>query len=207
MFGTRVKLSSPFLLPLGLACALAGSFVLAVWRSKTRSDAEVGAAANAMSDIFASDLVVEAPSPQLPRFGTHNFSDPRGEYIRAGFQTSSDEQLMYTNLVYTSKRRYRSGDIHHCDQVNTMIAGEAIVTTLTAEGTEAKRYLLTGETLIIPSGVPHLFYFRKDSLMTEYWTHERNGSMCEFRAWFYKPFRDRVERDVNAARAAAAHTS
>ena len=48
-----------------------------------------------------------------------------------------------------------------------------------------------GDVVRIPPHVPHLYAFLSDSLMTETW-RTPDGRPCEFGAWLYKPFRDRI---------------
>lgn len=41
--------------------------------------------------------------------------------------------------------------------------------------------------------VPHLFEFLEDNYMVEWWD-------CDFRAWYYQPYRDRISRAFEAAK-------
>ncbi len=44
--------------------------------------------------------------------------------------------------------------------------------------------------------VPHLFEFLEDNYMVEWWD-------CDFRAWYYQPYRDRISRAFEAAKVLA----
>jgi hypothetical protein len=41
--------------------------------------------------------------------------------------------------------------------------------------------------------VPHLFEFLEDNYMVEWWD-------CDFRSWYYQPYRDRISRAFEAAK-------
>lgn len=77
-------------------------------------------------------------------------------------------------------------------QVNLLISGAAQLKTL-VRGRVHERRVEAGELVRIPGGVPHVYIFETDSLMTEHWVDE-DEAMCEFQAWFYKPFRDEVDK-------------
>jgi hypothetical protein len=186
-------------LPAALACALAVAFVLSVLRAAGWRGEPPAPAPDA---IFASPLVSKAPATALAPHGTSNITDSRGAYVRVGFGAvaaaaaagTAETPLAldcYVNVMYSKKGAYRSGDLHKCDQINALVSGSAILTTL-EKGAERKKYMQPGEAVTTPAGVPHLFHFRADSIMTEYWVHAGNGSLCEFQAWYYKPFRDRI---------------
>ena len=113
--------------------------------------------------------------------------DARGAYERrAGFGPGGE----YVNIVYTRAGHLRSGDIHRCEQLNHIVFGRATLTQL-RRGRETVTQLRGGDVVRIPPHVPHLYAFIVDSLMTETW-RTPDGRPCEFRAWFYKPFRDRI---------------
>ena len=57
---------------------------------------------------------------------------------------------------------------------------------------EMDKEFKAGETMVIPAHVPHLYKFMEDTLMTEVWRHPRTHLPCKFKAWYYKPFRDRI---------------
>ena len=115
------------------------------------------------------------------------FEDARGAYERrAGFGAGGE----YVNIVYTRAGHKRSGDIHQCEQLNLVVFGRATLTQL-RRGRETVTQLRGGDVARIPPHVPHLYEFLDDSLMTEAW-RKPDGSPCEFLAWLYKPFRDRI---------------
>ena len=49
-----------------------------------------------------------------------------------------------------------------------------------------------GKTIVIGAHVPHLYDFLEDTLMTEVWRHPHTKLPCEYKSWYYKPFRDRI---------------
>ena len=113
------------------------------------------------------------------------FEDARGAYERRSFAGGE-----YVNLVYTRAGFLRSGDVHKCEQLNHIVFGRATLTQL-RRGRETATQLRGGDVVRIPPHVPHLYAFHDDSLMTETWRHP-DGTPCEFRAWLYKPLRDRI---------------
>ena len=56
--------------------------------------------------------------------------------------------------------------------------------------------LVTGDQIVIPPHVPHLYEFLEDTLMTESWVHGENRTQCAFKAWFYQPLRRRIPVDT-----------
>jgi hypothetical protein len=60
-------------------------------------------------------------------------------------------------------------------------------------GKEATTEVKSGETAVISANVPHIFAFLEDTLMTEVWRHPHTHTQCPFEAWYYRPFRDRVD--------------
>ena len=142
--------------------------------------------------------VVHHGTPDL-HAARHSFRDGRGEYSRLQFPSTNS----YVNILYTRGGHYRSGDIHLCTQVNFIISGSVQRTTLEITQkkndsccSEVVRRFMQGDVVYTPPGVPHLFYFEVDSLMTEHWMHIQNGSHCEFEAWLYTPFRKRIPKDA-----------
>ena len=115
------------------------------------------------------------------------FDDARGTYERrAGFGPGGE----YVNIVYTRAGHLRSGDIHVCEQLNLIVFGRATLTQL-RRGRETVTQLRGGDVVRIPPHVPHLYAFPVDTLMTEAW-RTPDGRPCEFRAWLYAPFRERI---------------
>lgn len=119
------------------------------------------------------------------------FEDARGAYERRAFGPGGE---LYANLVFTRAGFLRSGDIHACEQLNHLVFGRATLTQL-RRGREVATQLRGGDVARIPPHVPHLYAFLEDSLMTEAWRRP-DGTPCEFRAWLYKPFRDRIPPDT-----------
>lgn len=184
-------------IPIALGIALVFAFGLAILRSMTPRDA-TGPVQN--PNIFNSPLVTPAPAPALADAGSSNVTDKRGTYVKVAFSAaSSGSPPAYMNVMYTRKGFYRSGDLHECEQVNALVSGSATLTTLEL-GIQKKTKLKAGDTHRIQAGVPHLFYFEADSVMNEYWVHASNGSLCKFRAWYYKPFRRFVDGSLTDKR-------
>lgn len=156
--------------------------------------------------IFSSPLVSAAPAPAMDLKFSTNFTDARGTYARVVFpslsstssSSSPSSSPPYTNVMLSKKGSYRSGDIHKCDQVNMIVSGQAMLTTVEKK-IRRKRTLNPGGVFTIAAGVPHLFYFPVDTIMTEHWVNP-DGSLCEFRAWFYKPLRKIVENQTAKAK-------
>lgn len=177
--------------PLLLAASLAIAFVAATVRSL--------APAPAPADAFASPDVTAAPRAALAANGSSAFSDARGAYHRLAFPgagAGAGGDAQYVNVVFSRAGAYRSGDMHKCDQVNLMVAGEAVLTTL-RRGRRVEQVMRAGDLVTTPAGVPHLFHFTADSTMSEYWVdREDGGKLCRFRAWYYKPFRDIIDKSL-----------
>ena len=141
---------------------------------------------------FYSDnkkFVNEAPEANLSQTNAV-FTDARGKYMR--FETGS-ANAPYLNVVFSKKGSMRSGDIHKCWQVNYVANGKALLTTLKPFGKppETTETYESNHVIRIPPHAPHIFSFVEDTLFTENWENE-DGSPCEFKAWFYLPFRKRI---------------
>jgi mannose-6-phosphate isomerase-like protein (cupin superfamily) len=186
------------LLPCALAASLAVSFVLAVLRARSGGG---GAAPPASASIFDSPDVTRAPPGALAANVSSSHEDARGAYTRVVFAAAAGAP--YANVVYSRAGAFRSGDVHKCDQVNLVVSGGATLWTLEAGGRKRSRLVRAGELVVTPAGVPHLFRFTADSVLTEHWVHG-DGSLCAYEAWFYKPFRDKVDASVAAGAAGAA---
>jgi hypothetical protein len=187
-------------LPGGLAIALVSAFVLSLMRAAFGPPAFKQ---NSPIAIFSSPLVSPAPAPAFDTASLiSNFSDARGSYVRASFQKTEISGPLYQNLIYTRQGFYRSGDLHMCTQVNTMVTGRAELITIDSGGLEKRQAVLAGETVTTQPGIPHLFHFlAENSIMSEHWIHASNGSLCEYQAWFYKPFRDIITKQMAGVRA------
>jgi len=140
--------------------------------------------------IYKSSLVQEV-SVEMPQ---GSFTDNRGSYERHKFGREGNHSI-YTNLVYTRKGHMRSGDLHKCEQVNFMIWGRAKLTQL-IRGEERETMLHQGDVAVIPPHIPHLYFFEEDTLMTEIWRQKQTHLPCSFKAWYYKPFRDRIPTET-----------
>lgn len=174
----RARLNRLPLLPLFLTLSLSLAFLTSLYR------ASLPAPTSSAPTIFASPLVSPAPPPTLSANNTA-LSDSRGTYTHLSFPPA------YANILTSAAGSKRSGDLHACVQVNLLISGAAQLKTL-VRGRVRERPVEAGELVRIPGGVPHVYTFETDSLMTEHWVDE-DGAMCEYQAWFYKPFRDEVD--------------
>ena len=138
-------------------------------------------AANDMT-IYASSDVVQAPVPSLR--GNSHFDDARGTYERRCYGD------WCVNLLFTRKGFMRSGDLHRQRQVNHIISG-SVKLTQRVGGEDVAVIHHGAETVILPAHTPHLYEFLEDTLMTEYWIDDA-GKPAPFKAWLYKPYRDRI---------------
>ena len=92
------------------------------------------------------------------------------------------------NVLYTQAGHLRSGDLHPNVQCDFIFSGKVKVWTLGTDGYTDIRTLEKHSLIKIPRGVPHVFEFVEDTVMAEWW--EPQG----FQAWFYKPYRDIVNK-------------
>jgi hypothetical protein len=122
------------------------------------------------------------------------FEDARGSYERVVFNGSAPPVpgtvAPYANLIFTRAGHLRSGDIHRCEQLNHVVFG-ALRLTQRLRGRDVTTRHTSGDVMLIPPHVPHLYAFELDTLMTEAWRTPR-GEPCEFRAWLYAPYRERI---------------
>ena len=95
------------------------------------------------------------------------------------------------NVLHSKAGTYRSGDVHPAEQYDSVLSGMVVVTTRHGGG-DWKQTALAGDRVMIPSGVPHLFYFEEDTVMVEWWSGP-------FKAKYYKPYRDIVEESLAKA--------
>mmetsp|Transcript_22505 Transcript_22505/g.54985 ORF Transcript_22505/g.54985 Transcript_22505/m.54985 type:complete len:146 (-) Transcript_22505:424-861(-) len=106
----------------------------------------------------------------------------------------------YVNLVWTKKSFYRSGDIHQCSQVNSLVRGRVRLLRWNIEtGEDVVSYHSAWETVVIEAHVPHLFYFETDTLMTEAWRDDATGKQCFFESWHFAPYRKYVTEALRGA--------
>ena len=151
--------------------------------------------------IYASPLVSPAPVNPLEADGaskSFRFEDARGVYERHVFPGDSGGQTRdegagepYVNLLFTYGGHKRSGDIHTCEQLNHIIFGDVQLTRVLRSGREVTTRHRGGDVVRVPPHVPHLYSYGSDTLMSETWRHG-DGTPCEFKAWLYKPLRDRI---------------
>ena len=106
------------------------------------------------------------------------YKDARGEIQRHALAGSK------VNILHTVAGNKRSGDFHPYTQFDAMLSGRVELLTL-EDGAENWRILVANDTVAIAPYVPHLFVFREDTVMLEWW----DGP---FEAWYYKPFRDMI---------------
>ena len=103
------------------------------------------------------------------------------------------------NLLFTRNGAMRSGDVHRVAQHDALIRGSVCVWTLQRDGT-THRHTYTAPALItIPPYVPHVFEFLDDTVLAEWW----DGP---FEAWYYHPYRAKVD-EASAAAALDATTA
>jgi hypothetical protein len=128
-------------------------------------------------DIFDSSDVYPAQGT-IP-LGCSVFKDERGAIHRI------EEGGMRVNILYTKAGLCRAGDLHQNTQFGNVFYGS--VTIITFDGVvNLKREYWPGEAIMIPPGIPHLFYFPEDSLISEWWD-------SDFKAWYYRPYREIIE--------------
>ncbi len=94
------------------------------------------------------------------------------------------------NILYTKKGYLRSGDLHPNEQCDFIFSGKVKIWTLQSDGSTKITSYGAHDFISIPRGVPHVFEFVEDTVMAEWW--EPPG----FQAWFYKPYRDIVNRKM-----------
>jgi hypothetical protein len=110
------------------------------------------------------------------------YQDERGEIQRHELCGSR------VNLLYTKAGNRRSGDFHSYTQYDALLSGRAELLTL--EGGKHVWCILTAnDAIAIAPYVPHLFVFREDTVMMEWW----DGP---FSAWYYTPFRNMIKAIV-----------
>lgn len=189
----RARLARLPLLPLLLSATLLIAFVISVYRASLPPSSS-----SALPSIFSSPLVSPAPAPSLPLNRSAHFDDSRGSYHRVVFPA---ESAQYENVIFSRAGAKRSGDLHLCAQLNLIVSGSAMLWTF-VHGRVRKRRVEAGELVRTPGGMPHLFEFLEDTVLTEHWVHE-DGLLCEFQAWYYEPFRKEVDAALNVTKGEA----
>ncbi len=120
---------------------------------------------------------LDIPTPSI-------YTDERGEIHNI---KANDKRI---NILYTKKGYLRSGDLHPNEQCDFIFSGKVKIWTLLSDGNTKITSYGAHEFVSIPRGVPHVFEFVEDTVMAEWW--EPPG----FQAWFYKPYRDIVNKKM-----------
>ncbi|KAK9817420.1 hypothetical protein WJX74_008934 [Apatococcus lobatus] len=147
--------------------------------------------------IFNQKTVTKAPSQSLNMDQVEigkamSHYDNRGDIHK--FKLGKDVTI---NLMRTEPGTMRSGDLHNCTQMDLILSGRAILRRLDIfSGQELVREYGANDFILIPPRIPHIFEFLEENYMVEWWD-------CPFEAWYYKPYRDRIQ---TATRTASKHT-
>lgn len=142
--------------------------------------------------VYAAPLRINQPVP-VPSV----YRDGRGEIHNFMIGATKDQQGVGSfrgtrlNLLYTKAGVKRSGDIHPNTQHDFVFAGRVQVWTLEKDGRSASKTYGPNEYINIPPYTPHIFEFKEDSVLAEWW----DGT---FKAWFYEPYRKVVERSFKS---------
>ena len=113
------------------------------------------------------------------------YSDNRGEIHN--IKVNNDKRI---NILYTKRGYLRSGDLHPNTQCDFVFSGKLRVWTLEDDGSTKITNYGAHDFITIPRAVPHVFEFVEDTVLAEWW--EPPG----FQAWFYKPYRDIVNKKM-----------
>lgn len=140
-----------------------------------------------MTDIFTSSDVFK-PETKPGALEQPVFSDARGTINRITLDG------VKVNLLSTKKGFMRSGDLHRNVQFDFIFSGK-IELWQRKDGKDVKTVHGPNSFISIPAGVPHLFKFLEDTVMAEWW----DGP---FEAWYYKPYRDIIDKDTKERLAA-----
>lgn len=97
------------------------------------------------------------------------------------------------NILSTMSGVMRSGDIHMNTQHDFVFEGKVEVWFLEKDGSTRKCTFGAYEYIRVPPLVPHIFHFRQDTVMAEWWEPE------PFQAWFYAPYRNIVEKSITSS--------
>ena len=136
-----------------------------------------------MPDIFSSPDVYE-PETKPGALEQPVFTDIRGTINRI---TLDGVKL---NLLSTKKGFMRSGDLHKNTQFDFIFSGR-VELWLRKDGKDEKIIYGPNSFITIPPGIPHLFNFLDDTVMAEWWD-------SPFKAWYYKPYRDIIDKQFKA---------
>ena len=99
------------------------------------------------------------------------------------------------NILYTKAGYLRSGDLHPNEQCDFIFSGRVKIWTLQSDGRTKIADHGPHDFIRIPRGVPHVFEFVEDTVLAEWW--EPPG----YQAWFYKPYRDIVNKKMTVEKA------
>jgi hypothetical protein len=80
----------------------------------------------------------------------------------------------------------RSGDVHTSRQFDLIFSG-SIKVTMRRAGRDIERMYGSGDLVVIPAHVPHIFEFLSFTVMVEWW--EGQG----FDAQYFRPYRKRID--------------
>jgi hypothetical protein len=143
-------------------------------------------------------LATDPTDPPIPAPSV--FVDDRGEIHnvrvgnvyaeRMGVGPSTSLQQTRYNILYTKAGVLRSGDLHKVSQHDFVFEGSARVWLLQKDGSTSSQTYGPHSYLCIPPYTPHIFEFVQDTAMAEWWDAD------EFCAWFYRPYRELVERSI-----------
>mmetsp|Transcript_2503 Transcript_2503/g.7527 ORF Transcript_2503/g.7527 Transcript_2503/m.7527 type:complete len:384 (+) Transcript_2503:430-1581(+) len=146
--------------------------------------------------VFGLQDVSAAPQPtmslaDLKPGETVQHHDFRGDIYRLPL---GDDVIV--NLMRTTAGTLRSGDLHNCTQYDVILKGRAKLHTYDVETRQETAVVYDANEIIqIPARVPHLFEFLEENYMLEWWA-------CDFAAWYYKPYRDRIAKSFAREKAA-----
>ena len=148
--------------------------------------------------IYSNPDVFQPPT-KPGALDTPMFKDKRGVIQRLNKNNLDwlDEYQVkaeFPNTLYTKAGFMRSGDLHKNSQLDYIIEGELELWTL-EQGKTVKQVLGPNTFIVLGAHTPHLFRFTKDTVMQEWWSGK-------FEAWYYKPYRDIIDKDTKERLAA-----
>jgi len=89
-------------------------------------------------------------------------------------------------ISFTKKGFARGGDIHDGRQYDTIIRGQFLVKQHFPEDIEMLKVIITGDSIIIPAGIPHVFIAMEDTEMIE-WHDDKLPPFDQKK--YYEPYR------------------
>jgi hypothetical protein len=99
------------------------------------------------------------------------------------------------NILFTRAGAMRSGDLHRASQHDFVLDGQVRVRVLQPDGSTSIHEYGPHSYVRIPPYTPHIFEFVQDTVLAEWWDTD------EFCAWYYRPYREWVEKSVPTATA------